>query len=71
MSQNNNNNMSDSEKKKEDWMNTKWFIRSGGEKMCGANAGGLKSTVPSVTPAPNPSAFTNKPAPPAAAQPQL
>jgi hypothetical protein len=131
MSQNNNNNMSDSEKKKEDWMNTKWrpmmgwmymlvctadFVlfpvlwslvqaAHGGqvhtqwnpitlqgaglfhmamgailgiavygrtqEKMCGANAGGLKSTVPSVTPAPNPSAFTNKPAPPAAAQPQL
>jgi hypothetical protein len=126
--------MSDSEKKKEDWMNSKWrpmmgwmymavcmadfvvfpvlwsFVQAihGGsvqtqwnpitlqgaglfhmamgailgiaafgrtqEKMAGANNGGITSPVSpvnSVSPAPNPSAFASKPAPPASPQPLL
>ena len=123
--------MSDSEKKKEDWMNSKWrpmmgwmymavcmadFVlfpvlwsliqaAHGGsvqtqwnpitlagaglfhmamgailgiaafgrtqEKMAGANNGGITSPVSAVTPAPNPSAFTGKSAPPTPPQPLL
>jgi hypothetical protein len=41
------------------------------EKLAGANNGGSSTPMPSPVPSPMPPSFTNKPAPPAAAQPQL
>jgi hypothetical protein len=41
------------------------------EKLAGANNGGSSTPMPPPVPSPMPSSFTNKPAPPAAAQPQL
>jgi hypothetical protein len=41
------------------------------EKLAGANNGGSSTPMPPPVPSPMPPSFTNKPAPPAAAQPQL